>query len=122
MSSYIKQLSVSKSLMKGENFPEMMKAIKAEASKPEWNSYGTVKEVREAETFSHICKAMGIYLIYEGNDMFTVDVNGAYVSSFFIPMLLCVAPFMNDGEIFVQIESHTVLIAFKDGEVYKSER
>ena len=32
-----------------------------------------------------------------GNDKFTIDIDGAYVSSFLLPIIERVAPFVNDG-------------------------
>ena len=64
---------------------------------------------------------MGIYLIYEGNDSFTVDVDGTYVSSFLVPLILSVEKYINDGEVFVQIENRRILFAFQNGKAFSSE-
>lgn len=121
MSSYIQQISVTDSLIQGCKFPEMYEAVQKEASKSEWDNYGTVNKVRKAKTFPHICKAMGIYLIYEGNDLFTVDVDGTYVSSFLVPMILSIEKYINDGEVFVQIENRRMLFVFQNGQAFTSE-
>lgn len=45
MSSYLKQIEVSKELFLGSRFDEMYIAIQKEANKSKWDHNGTVREV-----------------------------------------------------------------------------
>ena len=118
MSSYLKQIEVSKELFLGSRFDEMYIAIQKEANKSKWDHNGTVREVRKAKTFSHICKAMGINLIYEGNDSFTIDLDGTYASAFLEPMIESIEQYVNDGEIIVQCEKQRIDLVFKAGHAF----
>ena len=118
MSSYIKQISATPSLIKGDNYPKMLEDVLILANDPRWDENGVVKEIRKAKTFSEIAKTLGIHLIYEGDDMFSVDADGACASSFFYPLILTIAPYMNDGEIKIRIERRAITIRFRVGKAF----
>ena len=124
MSSYLKHVSSTEGMFVGERFPAMLEAAQTEARLPEWEHYGTARGVLKARTFSHACRTMGVNLIYEGNDRFTVELDGTYESSLLIPLAERVAPFANDGKIFAMRKNGQLIAAiFQEGKVkvYETE-
>ena len=115
MSSYLKQISTSESLIDGKNFGKIMDAVKAEAQKLKWEHYSWSNEVVAAKNLSDLLMSFGVHLVYEGDDKFTINVDGAYDTAFFPDLIKCAAPYLNDGEITVSIEHWIVQVVFKDG-------
>ena len=124
MGSNLTQISATKGLLKASRFLEMEEAIKLEAKDLKWNDFWTVKEVRKAYSFRRICEIMQIRLIYDGGELFSVDLDGAYGSAFLIPMAETVAPYANDGEISVRVGNSPLLttVSFQDGSVTVTQR
>ena len=119
MGSYFKQISASSGLLDKRRFDELYDAIQEAAEDSKWDNVGTVKDVRKARDFQGICRVMGIMLITDGNEMYTVDVDGAYNSSFWLPLLEASAQFVNDGEVAVTVGNNPceVCVAFTNGTV-----
>ena len=122
MGSYFKQIEVTPSLMMGKRFPIMLEAVKNEAKDSRWEHYGWRERMLAAPTFTHAMRIMGMTPIYEGDDIFTVDVDGMYDSVFFWPMLKRIAPYMNPGRIVVRVENVIEEYRFQDGDVYYSAK
>lgn len=119
MGNYLKQISASRGLISASRFPEMYDAIQDVVDNPKWDSYGTAKSVRSAYDFRSVCTSMGIKLIPNDGEMFTVDVDGAYDSALFVPLIEAVAPYVNDGEVVVRIGSRPFVtkVTFTGGKV-----
>ena len=124
MGNYLKQISATNGLLSEDRFREMYDAIRRVASDPKWDSTGTVKEMRKSYDFRDLCYIMGIRLVPQNNGLFTVDVNGAYDSSFWIPLLKASAPYVNDGEVVVRggSSSHVTAAVFRNGSVEVVDR
>ena len=117
VSSYLKHINSTECMFVGERFPLMLEAAKTEASRLKWTNYCTARGILNARTFSHACRVMGVDLIYEGNDRFTVELDGTYESSLLIPLAECLAPYINDGEIVAERENGQILfMRFQRGE------
>lgn len=121
MGNYLEQISVTGMRLKGKDFPEMMDAARKEAGKCRWRDNGTARDVLKAESFTQACRAMGISLDYAGDDMFSVDVDGAYASAFLVPFAECVGGHVGDGEIAVRVGGRIVRAVFKKGTVSVAE-
>ena len=119
MGSYFKQISASSGLLDKSRFDELYDAVQEAAEYSKWDNVGTVKDVRKARDFQGICRVMGIKLIPDGDEMYTVDVDGAYNSSFWFPLLEASAPYMNDGEVTLKVGNNPceVCVAFTNGTV-----
>ena len=115
MSTYLKQISADRGLLDRTRFAAMHALIQKEAESPEWDEVGTVLSVRKAKGFYQTCRAMGIGLATEDGMAYTVDVNGAYLSSFFGPMIRCIAPCVNDGTVVAEGDGMRYTVSFEDG-------
>ena len=119
MGSYLRQIKASDGLLSASRFPEMYDVVKKIASDPKWNDIGTSRSIMDTYDFRGACYKMGVILIPNGDDLFTVNVDGAYDSMLFTPLIEALAVYINNGEVEVSYDNgpSATRVTFIDGTV-----
>ena len=121
MSNYIFELEPATCAVKKNEIEAFAKAIKEAVSDSRWDHYGWKPNIMKAKDLYDIAKEFDIELIDEGDGTLRPYFNSTYQSGFFEDLTKIAAPFMTDGEIFINNEYSDIRIEYLNGELQPLE-
>ena len=122
MSDYYNEFSQSTTYIKPVNLQIVADIFKNVALNTEYATcYGWYNELTEAKTYNEVFDIFGITFKYDEGKLYPV-VNNVYTHSIFKNALKAIAPYMEDGSIYVKDSEYFTTLTFTNGKITGSRR